>query len=192
MKKRTGVQSWLYPMPAVLVAAEHAGRRGLITVAWIGMVSGTPPTIGMAVRRTRNTLELIEASGAFTVNVPSVGMEAAVDFCGIVSGRDTDKFAAAGLTGAPGPTTGAPVVVECPFNIECRVSAIHEMGEYRLVLGEIVDTHADEDILDEAASTVDVGKLDPLAYIPGAREYRGLSGKVADAYSVGVPLKERL
>ena len=66
------------------------------------------------------------------------------------------------------------------------------MGEYRLVLGEILETHADEDILDADGTGVDVGKLDPLVYIPGAREYRGLTGKVADAYSVGVPLKGRL
>lgn len=191
MKKRLSAKPWIFPMPAVLVAAEHEGRRGLITVAWIGIVSGTPATIGMAVRRTRNTLELIEGSGAFTVNIPRVGMEAPVDFCGIVSGRDTDKFAAAGLTAVPGAVVAAPLVAECPFNLECRVVGVQEMGEYRLVMGEIVETHAEEAILSEDGKTIDVGALDPLVYIPGSREYRGLSAKVADAYDVGVPLKER-
>ena len=60
----------------------------------------------MAVRKTRHMLELIEKSGEFTVNVPRVGMEAPVDFCGIVSGRDTDKFAAAGFTAVPGSVAG--------------------------------------------------------------------------------------
>jgi flavin reductase (DIM6/NTAB) family NADH-FMN oxidoreductase RutF len=192
MKKRFGVQSWLYPMPATLVAAAHEGKQGLLAVAWIGICSGTPPTVAAALRATRATFELIEASGEFTVNVPSVGMEAAYDLCGIVSGRSVDKFAAAGLTPVPGSVVAAPLVGECPFNLECRVTAIHEMGEYRLVLGEIVETHADESILDVEGKGVDVGKLDPLVYIPGAREYRGLSGKVADAYTVGVPLKERI
>lgn len=191
MKKRMSAKPWLFPMPAVLIAAEHEGRRGLITVAWIGIASGTPATIGMAVRATRNTLELIKASGEFTVNVPRVGMEAQVDFCGIVSGRDTDKFAATGLTAVPGSVVAAPIVAECPFNLECHVVGIQEMGEYRLVTGEIVETHADEDILTADGKGVDVGLLDPLAYIPGAREYRGLTAKVADAYDVGVPLKER-
>jgi flavin reductase (DIM6/NTAB) family NADH-FMN oxidoreductase RutF len=190
MKKRLSAKPWIFPMPAVLIAAEHEGRRGLITVAWIGIVSGTPATIGMAVRRTRNTLELIEGSGVFTVNIPRVGMEAPVDFCGIVSGRDTDKFAAAGLTAVPGSVVDAPLVAECPFNLECRVVGIQEMGEYRLVMGEIVETHADEDILSADGKTIDVGALDPLVYIPGSREYRGLTAKVADAYEVGVPLKE--
>jgi flavin reductase (DIM6/NTAB) family NADH-FMN oxidoreductase RutF len=191
MKKRLSAKPLLYPMPTPLIAAAHGGERGLFTAAWIGMVSGTPPTIGIAIRSTRNTLRLIEASGEFTVNVPCVGMEAAVDFCGIVSGRDTDKFAAAGLTALAASIVSAPLVAECPFNIECRVVEIHRMGEYRLVMGEIVETHADEGILTPDGAKVDVGLLDPLVYIPGTQEYRGLGPKVADAYSVGVSLKER-
>ena len=191
MKKQLSAKPLLFPMPTPLVAAEHGGERGLMTVAWIGMASGTPPTIGMAVRATRNTLRLIQASGDFTVNVPRVGMEAAVDFCGIVSGAGVDKFAAAGLTPAPASLVSAPLVAECPFNIECRVVGTHEMGDYRLVLGEIVETHADEEILD-AAGKVDIGLLDPLLYVPGTQEYRGVGPKVADAYLVGVPLKEQM
>lgn len=192
MKKRLSAKPLLYPMPTPLIAAEHEGRRGLFTAAWVGMVSGTPPTIGIAIRSTRNTLHLIEASGCFTVNVPSVGMEAAVDFCGLVSGREIDKFAAAGLTAEPAALVLAPLVAECPFNIECRVTEIHPIGEYRLVMGEIVETHADEGILTPDGGMVDVGLLDPLVYIPGMREYRGLGPKVADAYNVGLPLKELL
>jgi flavin reductase (DIM6/NTAB) family NADH-FMN oxidoreductase RutF len=192
MKKRLSAKPLLYPMPAVLIAAAHGDERGLFTAAWIGMVSGTPPTIGVAIRSTRNTLRLIEASGEFTVNVPRVGMEAAVDFCGIVSGRETDKFAAAGLTAEPASIVSAPLVAECPFNVECRVVEIHPMGEYRLVMGEVVETHADEGILTPDGTKVDVGLLDPLVYIPGTQEYRGLGPKVADAYTVGVPLKEHL
>ena len=192
MKKRLSAKPLLYPMPAVLIAAAHGDERGLFTAAWIGMVSGTPPTIGVAIRSTRNTLRLIEASGEFTVNVPRVGMEAAIDFCGIVSGRETDKFAASGLTAGPASIVSAPLVAECPFNVECRVVEIHPMGEYRLVMGEVVETHADEGILTPDGTKVDVGLLDPLVYVPGTQEYRGLGPKVADAYTVGVPLKEQM
>jgi flavin reductase (DIM6/NTAB) family NADH-FMN oxidoreductase RutF len=191
LKRQLSVKPLLFPMPVPLVAAAHEGERGLMTVAWIGMASGTPPTIGMAVRSVRNTLRLIEASGEFTVNVARVGMEAAVDFCGIVSGAGIDKFAAAGLTPAPASIVSAPLVAECPFNLECRVVGVHEMGEYRLVLGEIVETHADEDVL-TLDGKVDIGLLDPLLYVPGTQEYRGVGPKVADAYTVGVPLRERM
>ncbi len=191
MKRQLSVKPLLFPMPTPLIAAAHGDERGLFTVAWIGMASGTPPTIGMAVRSSRNTLRLIQASGEFTVNIPRVGMEAEVDFCGIVSGEGVDKFAAAGLTPVPASVVSAPLVEECPFNIECRVVGIHEMGEYRLVLGEIVETHADESVL-TASGKVDIGLLDPLMYVPGMQEYWAVGRKVADAYTVGMPIKERM
>jgi flavin reductase (DIM6/NTAB) family NADH-FMN oxidoreductase RutF len=191
MKKRLSVKPLLFPMPTPLIAAAHEGERGIMTVAWIGMASGTPPTIGMAVRDSRNTLRLIESSGEFTVNVPSVGMEAAVDFCGLVSGAGIDKFAAAGLTAAPASVVSAPLVAECRFNLECRVVGTHDMGSYKLVLGEIVESHAEESVLNPEGK-VDIGLLDPLLYVPGTQEYRGVGPKVADAYVVGVPLKERM
>jgi flavin reductase (DIM6/NTAB) family NADH-FMN oxidoreductase RutF len=190
MKKRLSAKPLLFPMPTPLVAAAHDGEQGLCTVAWIGMVSGTPPTIAMGVRSSRNTLRLIEASHEFTVNVPTVGMEAAVDFCGTVSGADVDKFAAAGLTAVPGDLVGAPIVAECPFNIECRVVDIQVLGDYRLVLGEVVETQADEEVVTRSGN-VDVGLLDPLVYVPGMREYRGLGPKLADAYKVGLTLRGR-
>jgi len=191
MKKRLSAKPLLFPMPAVLIASAHAGDLGVCTVAWIGMVSGTPPTIGMGVRSSRNTLRLIEASGEFTVNIPSVGMEAIVDFCGIVSGGDVEKFSNAGLTPVRGAVVAAPLVGECLFGIECRVVDMRELGDYRLVLGEVVETQADETIV-TASGNVDVGILDPLTYIPGTREYRGLGPKLADACMVGLPLKENV
>lgn len=190
MKKRLSAKPLLFPMPTPLVASAFEGETGLFTVAWIGVVSGTPPTIGMGVRCSRHTMRLIEASGEFTVNIPRVGMEAVVDLCGIVSGDDVDKFQATGLTPVPGAVVSAPIVAECPVNLECRVVAIHEIGDYRLVLGEIVETQADDDVLTRGGN-VDVGLLDPLVYLPGVREYRGLGPKLADAYKAGLPLKVR-
>lgn len=169
MKRLLSPKPLLMPMPTPLVASAHNGETGLFTVAWIGLVSGTPPTLAMGVRSSRHTMRLIEASGEFTVNIARVGMEAVVDFCGIVSGDDVDKFEASGLTPVPGSVVSAPIVAECPLNLECRVVAIHEIGDYRLVVGEIVETQADEDVLTRSGN-VDVGLLDPLVYIPGTRE----------------------
>ena len=74
MKKQLSAKPLLFPMPTPLIAAEHEGEGGLLTVAWIGMASGTPPTIGMAVRASRNTLRLIEASAFSTASRRSSGM----------------------------------------------------------------------------------------------------------------------
>jgi flavin reductase (DIM6/NTAB) family NADH-FMN oxidoreductase RutF len=85
----------------------------------------------------------------------------------------------------PGAVVATPIVAECPYNMECRLTAIHDIGHYALVVGEVVETHADEHVLDETGEKVDVGLLDPLVYIAGSREYRGLGPVVAKAFSVG-------
>lgn len=189
MKKSVKSKTLFFPMPAVLVAAGHEGDIGLCTVAWIGMVGGTPATIAMGLRKVRHTLALVESSGEFTVNVPRAGMEASVDLCGIEAGGGADKWQIAGLTPAPALAVNAPIVAECPMVLECRVTSTHDVGEYRVVFGEVVEIQAEEElILDDG--NIDVGLLDPMTYVPGMREYRALGRKLADAYSVGKPLKE--
>lgn len=186
MKKLLGPLERLYPMPCPLVVSGSLGHAGVLTVAWINIVSSTPPTIAMGLRESRATLDLIQLSGSFTVNVPTASMAAVVDYCGLVSGRAHDKLAATGLTLTASAVVDAPIIEECPFNLECRVTAEHTVGSYRVILGEIVEAHADEAVLvDEAGTLVDVEKLDPLVYIAGSREYRRLGEKVADAFSVG-------
>lgn len=189
MKKTVKSKTLFFPMPAVLVAAAHEGVTGLCTVAWIGMVGGTPATIAMGLRNVRHTLPLIEASGEFTVNVPRAGMEASVDFCGIEAGGGAEKWRRAGLTPAAATSVSAPIVAECPMALECRVTGTQDVGDYRVVLGEVVEIQADEELIREDGN-IDVGALDPITYVPGMREYRALGRKLADAYSVGRPLKD--
>ena len=185
MKRSLGPLERLFPMPCVLVVGGSIELADTLTVAWINVIASTPPTIAMGLRKTRRTLELIRENGDFTVNIPDTALVAAVDYCGITSGRATDKFADAGLTLAPSALVTAPIIAECPYNLECRVTSETEVGEYVLVLGEIVETHAEERVLRAGTDVVEMDALDPLTYIAGAREYRAIGRKVADAYSVG-------
>jgi len=160
----------LYPMPAVLVAsaAEVDGHRreNLITVAWSGIACGDPPMVSIAVRPTRFSHGLIQASGVFVVNIPSATMARAVDLCGQVSGRDEDKFALAGLTPVPGSEVSAPIVAECPVALECRVRHTYRAGSHDLFVGEIVAVQAAPEVVDDRGR-IDAGKVDPLCYAGG-------------------------
>lgn len=191
MKQCLGAVERLFPMPCVLVVGGTMDEADVLTVAWINVVSSTPPTIAMGLRKTRRTLELIrENGGEFTVNVPDTALAAQVDFCGITSGRTTDKFAAIGLTLTAGSQVGVPIIEECPYNIECRTKHEVEVGDYVVVFGEIVECHAEENVLRPGTNIAEMDYLDPLIYIAGAREYRGLGPKLHDAYEIGKALRE--
>lgn len=186
MKKRLGPLERLFPMPCPLVVGGTIEHADTLAVAWINVVSSTPPTVVMGLRESRLTLELIRSTGTFTVNIPRASMATEVDYCGLVSGRTADKFTSARLTLRPSALVEAPIIEECPYNIECRVVNETEVGSYIVLFGEIVETHADEEILcDVTGDLVDMDALDPLVYCAGVREYRRLGEKVADAFSAG-------
>lgn len=186
MKKRIGAVERLFPMPCPLVVGGTMEHADTLAVAWINIVASTPPTIAMGLRQTRYTLELIRTTGTFTVNIPRASMADIVDFCGLTTGRKTDKFAVAGLTLTPSAVVETPIIEECPYNIECRVVSETPVGAYVLVLGEIVEAHADTDILRDAeGDLIDIETLDPLCYLAGVREYRRLGERVAHAFEAG-------
>lgn len=170
-KKALRPSTSLYPMPAILVscAGEADGRRreNLITLAWAGIACGEPPMVSIAVRPTRFSHALIASSGEFVVNVPSAAMCRAVDLCGNVSGRDTDKFALAGLTPAPAKAVKAPIVAEAPVSLECRVRHTYHAGSHDLFVGEIVAVQADEAVVG-GNGKIDVSLVDPLCYGGGS------------------------
>lgn len=143
-------------------------------------------------RANRRTLELVREHGEFTVNVAPASLAAEVDYCGLVSGRDRDKFRDTCLTPIAAAVLSTPIIAECPYNVECRVSGEVQLGEYVLVLGEIVETHCDEDKLQAAdPRKPDMELVDPLAYCAGVRVYHRLGDKVGDGYVVGRSIGER-
>ena len=185
MKKRLGPSDRLYPMPVPLVCGGTTEHADACAVAWIGICATNPPRVALALRESRYTLELIRRSGTLTINTPRASDAAVVDFFGITTGRTTDKFTASGWTLEPSEMVEAPRIAECPYQMECRVTHEIPLGSHVLVVAEVVESHADEAVLDASGSMVDVTALDPLVYIAGSREYRRLSEKVADAYTAG-------
>lgn len=159
----------LSPVPAVLISCGIGPRANIITLAWVGTLCSDPPTIGIGVRPSRYSHGLIEEVGEFVVNLPTADQVEWVDTCGVVSGRDEDKWAACGFTRGDGVEVGVPLIAECPVNIECRLERTLTLGSHDLFIGRIVAVHADENLLDDRGR-LDVGKADLFAYVGG--DYR--------------------
>ena len=111
----------LNPEPPVLVSCGPAGAPNLITVGWCGTICTQPSMVSISVRPERYSHPLIKESGEFVINLPTESLVRAVDWCGVKSGRDVDKFAACGLHAEPGSVlTDCPVLAESPVNLECK------------------------------------------------------------------------
>ena len=157
----------LYPVPAVLVTCvNEAGKPNIITLAWAGTVCSAPPMVGIGVRPSRYSHDLIRDGGEFVVNLPSATIAAAVDTCGHVSGADVDKFQVAGLTPLPASKVKPPLIAECPVALECQVKQAIPLGSHTLFLGEIVAVQMDEAVLD-AGGSLDVALAQPFTYVEG-------------------------
>ena len=175
-KTKKKPSTYLYPVPVVMVTCGIE-KPNIITLAWVGTVSSDPPMVGIAVRKERHSHRLIEESGEFVVNIPGDELLEATDHCGQVSGRDTDKFAATGLTPEPASEVKAPLIAECHVNMECKVREKLELGAHDLFLGEVVAVHVDEEYVDDSGRRVDYGKVKP--FVLTFAEYRGLSEPLA-------------
>ena len=125
---------------------------------------------------------------AFTVNVPSERHVKEADYCGMVSGRSVDKFAATGLTPVRGDVVDAPLIEECSLVLECRLAHTIELGLHTQFVGEIVDVKIDEESLDPDGLP-DVEKLRPICFAPEARLYYGLGQSLGEAFSLGKTLR---
>ncbi len=180
-KMKIGPSTLLFPMPAVLVGTEVEGKANFMTVAWCGIAAHVPPAITVAIRKERYSLKGITAHGAFSVNVPKADMVKVVDYCGIYSGSKQDK---SGLfTIFSGTLHGAPLIEECPLNLECKVIHTLDLGSHTLVVGQIVETHVSQDCM--RGKHVDPAKIDPLVYTTSTQVYQRLGAIVGKAFHDG-------
>jgi flavin reductase (DIM6/NTAB) family NADH-FMN oxidoreductase RutF len=160
----------LYPVPAILVSCGRQ-QPNIITLAWVGTLCSDPPALGIGVRPSRFSHGLIAEAGEFVVNVPRADQVGIVDYCGQVSGRDVDKWAACQLSPVPAAEIQTPLIAECPVALECRVTQQLRLGAHDLFVGEVLAVQVDQDILDERGR-LDYVKARPLAYVGGT--YWGL------------------
>jgi len=166
----------VFPCPVVLVTAvDEEGRGNIITLAWVGQACSDPPCVTIAVRPQRHSHGLITTRGEFVVNIPGQELLEATDICGTVSGRHSDKFALTGLTREPASEVSAPLIAECPVNLECRLLHTLPLGVHDLLVGEIVAAHADDSVLDER-DKVDYGRMKPFCYNPD--EYWSIGDRI--------------
>lgn len=162
----------LYPLPAVLVSCQNQeGKKNIITVAWTGTVCTNPAMVYISVRPERYSYEIIQKTKEFVINIGTEKLVKAVDYCGVKSGRQVDKFNEMKLTAGPSKNIVAPIIVESPVNIECQVTQILPLGSHDMFLAKVLGVHVDSEFLN-GKGKFELEKAKPIVYSHG--EYLGL------------------
>lgn len=176
----------LYPVPAVMVSCRRPGEKpNIITVAWAGTVCSSPAMLSISVRKERYSYDMIQKTGNFVVNLVNRDLVFAADYCGVKSGRDTDKFKEMKLTVQESQNIDAPGILESPVNLECRVTQSIPLGTHTMFLAEIVGVTVDERYMDEKG-TFHLNDAGLVAYSHGT--YFELGKKLGSfGYSVKKP-----
>lgn len=190
VKKQLGPTNIFFPIPPALIVSGKGDDSNIITIAWIGIAASNPPIISISVNKNRFSLDLIRSHGEFSVNLPSSKYFKETDYCGIISGKDTDKFEDTGFTPIEGIEIDVPIIKECPYNIECRTVKEVELGNYIVFFGEILETHVDSDKFDRFTDEINIKKVDPLVYCAVVREYWSMGNMLGKGFEAGRDLFE--
>ncbi|MDF2887555.1 MAG: flavin reductase domain protein FMN-binding protein [Lacrimispora sp.] len=140
----------LYPVPAVMVSCMRPGEKpNIITIAWAGTICSSPAMLSISIRRERYSHDIIKETGEFALNLVTVDLVRAADYCGVKSGRDVDKFADMKLTPCTLTNIKVPGIEESPVILSCKVTEIKPLGSHDLFLAEVVGVTVDRRYMDE-------------------------------------------
>lgn len=165
-------QSWkgstlLGPLPAALVTCGSMDKPNILTIAWTGIINTQPPKTYISIRPERYSYPLIKQSGEFVINLTTKELVKAVDFCGVRSGKDTDKFTACSLHAEPASKVSCPMLAESPLSLECRVTDEIPLGTHNMLLADIIAVNADEKLLSKSGKLC-LDKASLIAFAHGA------------------------
>jgi flavin reductase (DIM6/NTAB) family NADH-FMN oxidoreductase RutF len=174
-----------YPMPVVLVGANVKGKANFLAAAWFMAAGISPPKVAIALNKAHYTNQGIKDNKTFSVNVPSVDMMKAADYCGIVSGSKADKSKVFDVF--YGKLKTAPMIAECPVNLECSLDKVIDNGSHEMFIGDIVSTFTEEKYL--TAGAVDTKKVNPFMLSLNDRIYYALGEQKGKAWETGKDYK---
>ncbi len=177
----------LSPVPPALVSCGEGEEANIITIGWTGIINSKPPMTYISVRPERHSYKIIEKTGEFVINLAPASICRAVDLCGVVSGKDGDKFKRSGLTPQKSNKVSCPQIAECPVSLECKVTDKIDLGSHTMFMARIECVNVGKEFVDEKGK-LNTEKMDLTAYVHGA--YYSL-GKSLGTFGFSVKKKKK-
>lgn len=149
-KQNANMKSCLQPSPKVLVSCRGLnGENNVLAVGYCCNCSYAPPMVMVGIVPSRYSHKMIKESGCFVVNLVSKDYKEIFDYLGSHSKRDEDKLSKMNVKLSDGIKVNAPILDDCPVNIECRVVDSIITGSHEMFVGKIEYVHADSKLVDD-------------------------------------------
>jgi flavin reductase (DIM6/NTAB) family NADH-FMN oxidoreductase RutF len=183
-KVETGIRHISYPMPISILGAKVGDKVNFMTVAFFSVVSLNPAHILAALGKNHYTNIGIRETGAFSINIPSISMVEVTDYCGMVSGKQVDKSKVFDVF--YGKEGKAPMILDCPYNLECKLIQTVDLSSHDLFIGEIIAAYTDSRYLTDGVP--DMTKINPFFLSMPQMKYLSLGSSIGKAWNIGKSL----
>ena len=187
-KVKIGDQAFVLPMTVTILGCHLTGKPNFMTLAWLTRINFKPPLLGVAINKGNQSHTGVLDAGEFSVNFPSAGMVEIADYSGMVSAKKVDKSDLFEVF--YGELKAAPMIKDCPLNIECKTYQTIDLPTNTFVIGEIIGAYSDERYLTDKVP--DVRKINPLLLTMPDNRYWSVGENVGRAFSAGKAMRDRL
>jgi flavin reductase (DIM6/NTAB) family NADH-FMN oxidoreductase RutF len=182
----------IYPIPIILAGANVNGTPNFVTLGDVGLMGLNPPLVFISSHTNHHTNIGILQNNTYSINIPSTDMLDKTDYCGLVSGSEVNKSALFKIF--YGVLENAPMIEECPVNIECQVIKEFCIQHRQIFVGKVIATHVNQEMMipedGEHRRIANLQKLDPIIYALDNCYYR-IGEKIGVGYEEGQKLLEK-
>jgi flavin reductase (DIM6/NTAB) family NADH-FMN oxidoreductase RutF len=176
-------------MPTTLVGATVNRKPNFLAVAHVGILNhGAPQYLSIGLHKVHYSNAGIRENKTFSICLPSEDLMVETDYCGIMTGKKTDKAALFDIF--YGELENAPMIRQCPVNMELKLHDVLNLGEHDIFIGELVQTYADGRVMTNGK--IDISKLRPLLFDMASIKYWSLGGPIGNCWNVGKSLKKSI
>lgn len=153
----------------MVTTVNSKGETNAAVFSNLTSVSTDPERIVMSVYKPWDTIKNLREVPEFVVNLPSKDLTDEVWICGDKHAGNpipygVNELEIAGLTAIPSEKVKPPRIKECYAHLECKMLWMKDVGNYYLILGEVVAGSFTEGYLDKDY-IIDVDKCMPLMEI---------------------------
>jgi flavin reductase (DIM6/NTAB) family NADH-FMN oxidoreductase RutF len=186
--KPIGTVNALYPMPTTLVGATVNAKPNFLAVAHVGIMNhGTPQYLSIGLHKSHYSNGGIHENRTFSICLPSEELMVETDYCGIMTGKKTDKATLFDIF--YGDLKTAPMIQQCPVNMELKLHDVLDFSTHDIFVGELVQTYADEGVVVDG--NIDIARLKPLLFDMASKHYWSLGQPLGKCWNAGKSLKEK-